>query len=791
MKLEQLKVSVFLHVWEKASKVITLGEFINDLRGSRWEVLTNSYRNLVRLGDLKLAATIKENMVAFVAAGVFKGGHAAAQITSFSGLMMVDFDHTDERTPELVRLFAGLPYVVATFISISGQGVKVIVRVDVDSLALYTQVYPLVGEELSALAHSPYDTKCSDVGRACFASHDPDAYYNPDAEVFPWQENLPVTSPSASLVPPFVHTEATSAAASRPASGFIAGMLADFERRNSFEKGHRNDFLLKLGRAARYKEFSPDEFRQLVQLSVDRFAKDDYSQTDVRSRLMAGYQFVESRMAGDVKGDSGSPVSGLIPVVAREGDADEEEDNLFGKNEALRRQAPYFPDELFNHLPPLLSEGVQLARSRRERDMLLMGMLANISGCLPGVQVLYDQMYCSMHLYFMAIAHAGAGKGVLALASILPNAIHRHYEKQNQQATREYKEATLRWNLEVKQAEKAKRLPDLSLCPEAPRLMTLKVSANISKSRLIIYLEDNGKLGAIINATELDMVSGAIHQECGKHDVVFRAAFQHEEVSSDYKIDGKQVMAHEPHLAFCFAGTPSQLLAFIKSLANGLFSRIGIYTGEGEWKWRQVAPKKSGTDFRAVFRGLSERLLEMHLFLLQSPTEVVFTPEQWDVHAARFSNWLNEVVGEKEDSPGAIVLRHGLIAMRIAGILTALRKCEFAFATPEYNCSDEDFNTSMQLVEVLLEHSLLLSTSIPATDQPVRPMKAYFRLRPVFERLKTKFTYQEFMDEVHLQKLPDSTAKRLLAKAVDAQVIKKEEGGYRKMSHNGNRGPQE
>ncbi|MEG0889988.1 MAG: DUF3987 domain-containing protein [Bacteroides sp.] len=54
-------------------------------------------------------------------------------------------------------------------------------------------------------------------------------------------------------------------------------------------------------------------------------------------------------------------------------------------------------------------------------------------------------------------------------------------------------------------------------------------------------------------------------QDCGKHDDVFRAAFQYEGVSSDYEIDGRQVMAHHPHLACCFSGTPAQLTNFVYS----------------------------------------------------------------------------------------------------------------------------------------------------------------------------------------------------------------------------------
>lgn len=37
------------------------------------------------------------------------------------------------------------------------------------------------------------------------------------------------------------------------------------------------------------------------------------------------------------------------------------------------------------------------------------------------------------------------------------------------------------------------------------------------------------------------------------------------------------------------------------------------------------------------------------------------------------------------------------------------------------------------------------------------------------------------MEEVSLQQLPVSTAKRLLAKAVAAQILVKEEDGYRKL----------
>lgn len=71
---------------------------------------------------------------------------------------------------------------------------------------------------------------------------------------------------------------------------------------------------------------------------------------------------------------------------------------------------PYFPQEVYECLPDLLKRGITLARGKRERDMLLMGMLAHLSACLPDVYFSYDQMEYSPHFYFAGVAHAGTGK---------------------------------------------------------------------------------------------------------------------------------------------------------------------------------------------------------------------------------------------------------------------------------------------------------------------------------------------------------------------------------------------
>ena len=769
-------VSFFLHVWEKSCSVITLREFANDLRGPRWQVQVESYRRWVDTQMDKEAQEQKSKMNAIVVAGVCRGGHAVSQVKELSGLAAFDLDHTDGRTRELAKLFRTLPYVALAFVSISGNGLKVVVRVDAENAARYATAYQLVAHELTRLAGHPCDMKCTDLGRATFASYDPEAYYNPQPEVFPWREMAPVAEtavPAPSSVPTGNAT---------PAPGFMPAMLDDFERNNPFVQGSRYDFILKLGRVVRYKGFSQAEMQEFLRCTTERYACGDFSPSEIEKTLLAGYQYADSRPLPEmtksrVQGFKGSPLSSPGPT-----EEEEQEEVLLGKNKEIRRLAPCFPDEVFQHLPPLIAKGVAVAHDERERDMLLLGILSNLSACLPGVHVLYDQMYYSPHFYFVAVAHAGAGKGLLALAGMLPNAINAYYKKQDEARQKEYDTALCVWEAEQQAAHREKRVPDLALRPEEPVKHLLQISPNISKNKLIEVLEDNGRLGGIINATEIDMVSGAIQRDYGKHDDVLRAAFHHEVVSSDFKVNGRQVVAHEPHLACCFAGTPSQLPGFVSSLANGLYSRLSIYSGEGVWQWHPVAPDSAAPDFRTLFRRLSARLLEMHRFLSESPTEVVFTPGQWQMHTDYFSTRLAQVTSEHEDSPGAIVLRHGLIVSRIASILTALRKCEAAWQMKEYTCTDEDFRTAMQIVDVLLEHSLLLSTNLKNSDQPVRLLKPYFRLRPVLDKLVGNFTHSELLAEAERQGLPTSTAKRLLKKVVEAKLVVKEGDSYHKTS---------
>ena len=774
--------SFYFSVFDEHAVDMTLEEFVKLLRGERWKVQVEEYQRLKASGRETEAKKLKRKLAALVIAGRCDGSHAETNLKQWSGDAMLDVDKCNGRVSEFLQVLKDTPWVKAAWRSVSYDGLKLVVRVEAESVDEYRLAYALVAWHVAQLLAFPCDMSCKNPTRPCFASYDPEAFFRPDTEVFPWRRfvtehpdrvgeilaELKVKTPAGASGPPVA------------ASGMLHTFFNEFLEQNPFVDGKKNEFLLKLGRIARYKGVGEEELARLKTLAVERLAGMGCAAGDIPPRIDSGYRYADMNKGPETPASRAHKAQGSPMRYSEPNEGEEEAELEKLEADKLRREVPCLPDELFDRLPDFLKRGLTHVRNKRERDILLLSMITNISGCLPGVRMNYGGMVYSADLYLVALAGSGRGKGVMQLAAILPAAIQEYYDELNRKDEREYRQKLLKWNLEERLAAQEKRVPDLDQCPEMPVERILKVAPNISKSQLILALEAGGAVGLVMNASELDMISSAMHQEYGKHDDVVRAASQHEEVSSYFKTDHRLVVVSDPHLALCASGTPAQLHKFISSLENGMYSRVAFYVGQAPWEYKSANPGKARLDMRAYFKGMGEELLRMFIFLSGSPTEVVFTEEQWKEHTERFRTYLREVVAEDDDSPGAIVLRHGLMMSRIAMVLTALRKCEPQWNTSEWKCSDEDFHTAMQIVDVLLEHSLLLSTSMDDTAGRIRPVKAFFKLRPVLKKMPREFTYSELMAAANEAGLPTASVKRYLLRLVYYQIVEKEDGKYRK-----------
>ena len=774
--------SFYFSVFDEHAVDMTLEEFVKLLRGERWKVQVEEYQRLKASGRETEAKKLKRKLAALVIAGRCDGSHAETNLKQWSGDAMLDVDKCNGRVSEFLQVLKDTPWVKAAWRSVSYDGLKLVVRVEAESVDEYRLAYALVAWHVAQLLAFPCDMSCKNPTRPCFASYDPEAFFRPDTEVFPWRRFVTEHPDRVGEILAELKVK-TPASASKPlvaASGMLHTFFNEFLAQNPFVDGKKNEFLLKLGRIARYKGVGEEELARLKTLAVERLAGMGCAAGDILPRIDSGYRYADMNKGPETPASRAHKAQGSLRRYSDSGEEGEEAEIEKLEADKLRRNVPCLPDELFDRLPDFLKRGLTHVRNKRERDILLLSMITNISGCLPGVRMNYGGMVYSADLYLVALAGSGRGKGVMQLAAILPAAIQGYYDELNRKDEREYRQKLLKWNLEERLAAQEKRVPDLDQCPEMPVERILKVAPNISKSQLILALEAGGAVGLVMNASELDMISSAMHQEYGKHDDVMRAASQHEEVSSYFKTDHRLVIVSDPHLALCASGTPAQLHKFISSLENGMYSRVAFYVGQAPWEYKSANPGKVRLDMRAYFKGMGEELLRMFIFLSGSSTEVIFTEEQWKEHTERFRTYLREVVAEDDDSPGAIVLRHGLMMSRIAMVLTALRKCEPQWNTSEWKCSDEDFHTAMQIVDVLLEHSLLLSTSMDDTAGRIRPVKAFFKLRPILRTMPREFTYSELMAAANEAGLPTASVKRYLLRLVYYQIVEKEDGKYRK-----------
>lgn len=795
---EKTEVSRFNDMYDKKPKPSTTEDFVKRVKSDLYKEKTELYRRMLAEGKSAEAAALKKKFPGITMAGVFEGGRADKNLLRLSGCMMFDWDDTCACTCEVKDFLKTLPYVQTAWVSVSAEGVKAGIRVDVADEREYAVAYAVIAEELNRLMPGhPVDMACANVGRYCSEVWDREVYFNPEATPFLWREegerrmreedaaSVALQNPAAPQgfgTPQGSAVPQSLGAPQGPGKGLMSDFLERFLEKHPFVSGHRHEVALALGRAARSKNLSPQEQTALIAMVVSRFATVDFTAAEIESCIHTGYQYLSDKPAlsrPHAQGSRGQEFQ--MTRESREALQEEQEEMLENSNK-LRAELPHFPQGVYDHLPQLLAKGVALAHSDRERDMLLMGMMAHLSAALPDVRFMYDGREMSPHLFFVGVSHAGTGKGIVTLAAGLTKGIHDYYVRQSEEQMRAYEERLRVWeDAAADQRRKHQRL-QRDPKPEEPKRIFFQIPANSSKSMFYRHMRDNGDLGGVIHAAEIDTLASAMGQDYGKQDEALRNCFHHEALSATFRIDGAPVCIDRPRLALCLTGTPNQLVALVKSQEDGLYSRLAALTAETCWKWRSAAPHPGEMDYQSYFEKLGAEVLQAHLLMKGRTTEVNFTTEQWEEHTRFFSAYLKDVASEGENSPGAVVIRHGLIAIRLAAVLTALRKCEDGLWAAGYRlCTDEDFRTAMQMVKVLIEHTLLLTSSLPELAWKALPLRKFHQLQPVLDGMPQEFSYTEFVTEATRQGLSLSTGKRHLKKAEEMGMVVRRGKIYKKV----------
>ena len=383
--------SFYFSVFDEHAVDMTLKEFVKLLRGERWKVQVEEYQRLKASGRETEAKKLKRKLAALVIAGRCEGSHAETNLKQWSGDAMLDVDKCNGRVSEFLQVLKDTPWVKAAWRSVSYDGLKLVVRVEAESVDEYRLAYALVAWHVAQLLAFPCDMSCKNPTRPCFASYDPEAFFRPDTEVFPWRRFVTEHPDRVGEILAELKVK-TPASASKPlvaASGMLHTFFNEFLAQNPFVDGKKNEFLLKLGRIARYKGVGEEELVRLKTLAVERLAGMGCAAGDIPPRIDSGYRYADMNKGPETPASRAHKAQGSLRRYSDSGEEGEEAEIEKLEADKLRRNVPCLPDELFDRLPDFLKRGLTHVRNKRERDILLLSMITNISGCLPGVRMNY------------------------------------------------------------------------------------------------------------------------------------------------------------------------------------------------------------------------------------------------------------------------------------------------------------------------------------------------------------------------------------------------------------------
>jgi len=199
-------------------------------------------------------------------------------LKQFSGLIILDFDKfpSPEEMQSHIDSFKGSEYVYSLFISPSGNGIKVLVKVPLDGAGNYKGYF----DALKTYFDSPYfDSSSSNISRLCYESYDPELYINNNALIFNEIEE-PEYTEIGTLTPLFsINSD----------NRIIQNLLTWWKKKYGQTKGSRNTNLFKLAMAL--NSFGISKIEAMNVLS--EFQESDFTLNEIETLCKSAYKKVE------------------------------------------------------------------------------------------------------------------------------------------------------------------------------------------------------------------------------------------------------------------------------------------------------------------------------------------------------------------------------------------------------------------------------------------------------------------------------------------------------------------
>ena len=212
------------------------------------DIKTGVYQNAITylrksLADNKKEAAerAKKSLPAFTPSATFNGGRKMEFLTNYNALMVLDIDKLEKEKLQQCKTKIRMDdFVFASFVSPSGNGLKIFVKVSTDK-EQHKETFLKLQRYFEELLQVEIDKSGKDITRLCFFSSDPEIFINENSQVF--SEN-----PSEEIC----HSEpkrGNSKHQNNPQADydvFYEHAVRFTEKKIKFTEGNRNNFVFAL-----------------------------------------------------------------------------------------------------------------------------------------------------------------------------------------------------------------------------------------------------------------------------------------------------------------------------------------------------------------------------------------------------------------------------------------------------------------------------------------------------------------------------------------------------------------
>ena len=725
-------------------------EVLQEIKSDKYQSEINSIRYALHKGDEKTAEEIKSGLIGFTTSGTFGDSRTKVNIATYSQILCLDFDDIPlNYIEQLSKLVNDCKHTFASFVSPSGEGLKVFIKVNTNA-EQHTTAYNQVANFYKELSGYDFDAKCKDITRLCFVSYDTDLFLNKEATIFEIKEVSKEVSKE--LKKELQHNLTTDE--------LLDKCLKFTEQKEQYFNGNRNNFIFLFScNANKFGIYEDDTLNYCI-------TNFDLDEKEIKATINSTYKNQSADFA-KYANFANLQSSAKANEIGSENSFEEYEDCL--------KATPIIPQSVYDNLPPILFESCQAFKQERERDVFLTGALAILSGCLPNVSGLYSGSIVYPSLFSFILASAASGKGALKFAKALADKYHDKTLALSLEDKKIYDEKLTAYKM---LKGKGKLEPNQEM-PMPPKFKVVYIPANTSNAKIMQHLDWNDGRG-IICETEADTLGQTFKNEWGSYSDMLRKSFHHEKISKSIKTDGEYIEVNNPQLSVALSGTPKQVFNIIASAEDGLFSRFIFYVFKTEAVWLDPSPKGNPVNLTDYFTTQSKIVLKLVEFYERDEMILQLTDEQWERFNPIFSSFLEQINTFVSEDALSIVKRLGLILYRFCMIFTAIRK----FVTNDYHkevyCIDIDFESAISLINTYIQHSVIMFTNLPKQGEQ-GPFKSGENKKKFFDALPSKFQRKEAVEIGKKFDIGERSVGNFLKSCLGKYLEQPEYGFYKKI----------